>query len=248
MKKRSTRQARPRPDYGIDAPRTVRNLFLAGACALAAGLSVPVFHAGGLRIYLAGPTLLALGSLSLGLCASMLAYSLLGKFNIRDRMLGAIRWRGDETVLDIGTGQGLLAVGAAKRLRNGTVTALDNWDVPACSSNNFELAQRNAELEGVQDRLELRSGDACNIGFVDNSFDVVLCLLGLSALDSDGRDLACKEIARVLKPRGMAVVGERPDISGYMRAFSAAGLSVKRPEPCTLRAFTSMAIVIARKR
>jgi arsenite methyltransferase len=48
----------------------------------------------------------------------MLAYSL--KLNIRDRMLDMIHWKGNETVLDTGTGRGLLAIGAAKRLRAET--------------------------------------------------------------------------------------------------------------------------------
>ena len=93
--------------------------FCGGAVALLAGLFLPSFYAGDFRITLVGPTLLALGSLSLGICASMLAYSFWGKFNIRKRMLGMVRWRGNETVLDLGTGRGLLAIGAAKAASHG---------------------------------------------------------------------------------------------------------------------------------
>ena len=45
----------------------------------------------------------------------MLVYSKWGKFRHRDRMLNMIAWRGDEHVLDVGTGRGLLIIGAAKR-------------------------------------------------------------------------------------------------------------------------------------
>ena len=46
----------------------------------------------------------------------MLLYSLRGKFHHRDRILALAKLRGDEDVLDVGTGRGLLLVGAAKKL------------------------------------------------------------------------------------------------------------------------------------
>ncbi len=238
--------ARSKPDYGIDAPQVTGRLLLAGSCAIVAGLAIQPFHAGGFKISLAGPTFLALGCLSLGLCASMLAWSLRGKFNICNRILSMVQWRGNETVLDIGTGRGLLAIGAAKRLRTGTVTGIDIWDAPA-SRNTLEMAQRNIEIEGMQDRVELRSGDARDIGFVDNSFDAVLCLLGLHKLEEAGRDVACQEIARVLKPRGIAIVAGTSHAGSYARAFREAGLIVQEPKSYTREAFTVLALVIARK-
>ncbi|MGO9985262.1 MAG: class I SAM-dependent methyltransferase [Rhodomicrobium sp.] len=247
MKGSFLRPAPPKPDYGIDAAPAVRRLLLAGFCAIAAGTAIPPFHAGGFKISLAGPTLLALGSLSLILCISMLAWSLRGKFNIRNRILSMIQWRGSETVLDIGTGRGLLAIGAAKRLRTGTVTAIDIWDAPA-AGNALEIAQRNIEIEGMQDRVELRSGDARDIGFVDNSFDAVLCLLGLHCLEEAARDAACREIARVLKPRGIAIVADTSHAESYARVFREAGLAVQEPKFYTREAFISLAVVIARKR
>ena len=135
------------------------------------GLRCPFIYAGGFRISLVGPTLLALGSLSLGLAASMLAYSLMGKLNVRNRMLKAIPWRGNETVLDIGTGSGIIAIGAAKRLKSGTVVGIGPWDGAEPLGSGLDAAQRNVEIAGVQDRVELNSGDARNIGFVDGSFD-----------------------------------------------------------------------------
>jgi arsenite methyltransferase len=173
MKPRDTTRRGGKPGYGIDSPYVVRNLFIIGVAALVAGLFVPAFHAWGFRVSLLGPTLLSIGSLTLLLSASMLAYSLRGKFNIRDRMLGMIEWRGDETVLDIGTGRGLLAIGAAKRLRTGTVTGIDTWKPAELSGNTLENTQRNVDIEGVEDRVELRSDDVRNISFVANSFDVV---------------------------------------------------------------------------
>jgi hypothetical protein len=38
----------------------------------------------------------------------MLWGSKVGKLRLRDKVLNALRWRGDETVLDVGCGHGLL--------------------------------------------------------------------------------------------------------------------------------------------
>ena len=42
----------------------------------------------------------------------------------------SIRWHltGDEKVLDVGCGRGLLLIGAAKRLKSGKATGIDVWD------------------------------------------------------------------------------------------------------------------------
>ena len=248
MKQPSRIWARPRPRYGIDSPRKLRRLFIAGAGAIAAGLLVPAFKAGDFHITLIGPTLLALGCLSLAICTSMLAYSLWGKFNIRRRMLGMVRWRGNETVLDVGTGRGLLAIGAAKRLRSGTVVAIDDWQAAGAEGNSLETAQRNVEAARVHDRVELRSDDPRHIAFVDHSFDVVLSLLFLHSIeDAGGRAKACCEIARVLKPNGIAVIADSTNLKDYARALEAAGLKVDGPKSYFLEAFTSLEIVTAKK-
>ncbi len=219
-----------------------------GACAILAGLLLPPFHLGDFYVTLVGPTLLALGCLSLAVCASKLAYSLWGKFNIRKRMLGMVRWRGNETVLDIGTGRGLLAVGAAKRLRTGTVVSIDDWQTAADAGSGLEATQKNLELARVHDRVELRSDDPLHIAFVDNSFDVVLSLLFLHRIDDvGGRAKVCCEIARVLKPQGIAIIADQANVKDYARAFEAAGLKVDGPKQYYLEAFIALEILTARK-
>lgn len=42
--------------------------------------------------------------------------SKVGKRLLRDKMIDSISWRGDEKVLDVGCGHGLMLIGAAKRL------------------------------------------------------------------------------------------------------------------------------------
>jgi SAM-dependent methyltransferase len=190
------------PRYGIDSPGVVGSLAAAGAASLAAGVFVGPFRLGYVEMTLVGPTLMALGCLSLLLAFSLLLYSVVGKLRVRDAMLDMVKWRGDEAVLDVGTGLGLLAIGAAKRLRGGTVTGIDIWSERALLGNGFDRALLNIECEAVQGRVQLLTEDACDIGFVDNSFDVVLSLLCLHNVgEADARRKACLEIARVLKPR-----------------------------------------------
>ncbi|KAI94539.1 methyltransferase type 11 [Rhodomicrobium udaipurense JA643] len=246
--KQALRTRRPlKPDYGIDKPKALARLFLAGIAALAAGYLLPSYDAPTMTAPLLAPTLLALGCLSLGACALMLAWSFKGKFVVRDRMLKLVRWRGNETVLDLGTGRGLLAIGAAGRLKTGTVVGIDAWESERAAAT-IEEAQRNLDLAGVADRVELRNDDPRDIGFVDKSFDVVLSLSFLHTLDTEAaRAAVCREIARVLRPRGLVAIADVGHGAEYAKALEAAGLKVDKPRTLYPLVFTALELVIARK-
>src|SRR5215813_8441659 len=109
----------------------------------------------------------------------MLLYIKHGKFRHRERMLSLISWKGSETVLDVGTGRGLLMIGAAKRLTTGKSIGIDVWNSADLSDNRAERTLRNAELEGVSARIEVRNEDAASMSFADAAFDVVLSNLCL---------------------------------------------------------------------
>ena len=72
----------------------------------------------------------------------MLLYAKVGKFRHRDRMLALHIWSGSEQVLDIGTGRGLLLVGAAKRLTTGYATGIDIWNKEDLSGNSAQRTFR----------------------------------------------------------------------------------------------------------
>jgi len=80
---------------------------------------------------------------------------------------------GDERVLDIGCGLGKMTVGVAKHLSKGKVVGIDIWSKAEIPGNSPERAYANAEIEGVSDRVEFRTGNVLSIPFPDNSFDVV---------------------------------------------------------------------------
>jgi cyclopropane fatty-acyl-phospholipid synthase-like methyltransferase len=61
--------------------------------------------------------------------------SKVGKLWARDRLLDGLELRGDETVLDVGCGRGLLLIGAAKRLTTGKAPGVDIWQAEDLSGN-----------------------------------------------------------------------------------------------------------------
>ena len=126
----------PRADYGIDAPPVVRNLLLVGAAGPLLWLAAAArLWSGTVRVPLGGDTLrivLAPAALSIGLtCLAMAAWmvwsSKVGKVRERERLLDTLTWRGDERVLDVGCGRGLMLIGAARRLSTGRATGIDLW-------------------------------------------------------------------------------------------------------------------------
>lgn len=236
-----------KPDYGIDAPYVIRNLLLAGAACLGLMFVFPRITIGPVTlllvpgfIYPAGSCLIAGGL--------MLLYALAGKFRHRDRILAKLPWRGDESVLDVGTGRGLLLIGAAKHLTSGHATGIDIWNAEDLSGNGPEAVQLNICLEGVRARTTIQSEDARSMSFPDAAFDVVLSNLCLHNIyEKPGRAKACAEIARVLKPGGTAVISDYRHMLEYAAAFKANGLEVRVDPRDWTGTFPPLRILVARK-
>lgn len=235
------------PDYGIDAPGVVRNLIVIGAALLLVAYFLPVLHIGPVDVRLR-PTALATGSVCVLEGLLMIFYAKYGKFRHRDRMLEMIQWKGNEMVLDVGTGRGLLLIGAAKRLTTGKAIGIDIWSKQDLSGNFMEATLRNAELEGVREKVEVENGDATAMKFADGTFDVVLSNLCLHNIPSkEGRAQACLEIARVLKPGGKALISDYKNTGEYARIFRSAGAETNRSGMNLLVTFPPLRIVQAKK-
>jgi SAM-dependent methyltransferase len=236
-----------RPDYGLDTPRLVATAFACAGGAAAAAALLGAVRVAGRRI----PVLPALAWFASAVCAaagsSLVAYAKAGKFRARDAMLDLVTWTGAERVLDVGTGGGLLMIGAAKRLTTGRAFGVDTWRADDLTNNNRENTMRNAFLEGVVDRVDVRFEDARTLGFPSRSFDVVFSNLALHAIETRyGRDAACREIARVLRPGGTAVVTDRAHVADYASAFREADLDV-RVLPPSFASFTYLRTLVATK-
>jgi len=219
------------PDYGIDAPKVVRNLAVSGGALLLVGVltllgilprEIVIPHAA--TIGLLGMWLGAGGGLTAAACW-MLWGSKVGKVRERERLLDKIAWRGDERVLDVGCGRGLVLVGAARRLKTGTAVGIDLWQGEDLSGNRPEVPMENAALEGVAPRVSVQTADMRKLPFPDAAFDVIVSRAAIHNLYSDSdRAAAIGEIARVLGPNGRALISDIRHLGEYARAFGDRGI------------------------
>ena len=164
-----------RPNYGLDAPRAVRNLFIVAALGIISLITrlLGVWSRHDLIAVIARPLIGA--GLSCGAMGAWMIYdSMIGKVREREYYLDKIAWRGDERVLDVGCGLGLFLIGAAKRLKTGRAVGIDLWQAEDLSGNTPAGTLNNATIEGVTDKVEVYTGDARKLPFDDASFNVVL--------------------------------------------------------------------------
>lgn len=227
-----------RANYGIDAPAVLRNLLIFGTAALALGTVAYLLSETlprGLRLSLMNMGFWAGGSLLLT-ALLMLLGSRVGKLRLRDKLIDSLEWRGDERVLDVGCGHGLMLLAAAKRLTTGVAIGVDIWQKEDQAGNSALATMENARCEGVADRVELKDGDARSLPFADNSFDVILSSWALHNIYNAGeRHTAIREIARVLKPGGHALIIDIKHTNEYAQTLRESGLSeVERHGPSFL--------------
>lgn len=209
--------ARPRVDYGIDAPGVIAGLGLGGVAICVAQLLLSRWVRG---LYWWGGSWIVTAIL-------MLLYARFGKLRHRERILDLLRLGGGETVLDVGTGRGLLAIGAAKRLPTGRAIGIDIFQASDLSGNALERTQANVDAEGVAARCQIRHEDARTLALADGSVDAVVSNLCLHNIHPRAeRERALAEIARVLKPGGRAVLSDFVNTRQYAAFLRARGWSV----------------------
>jgi arsenite methyltransferase len=238
-----------KPDYGVDAPGVMRNLFLIGFACLLGAIFLPRYlHLFGVIILNSRTLFWPAGILIVEGCLFLL-YVKVGKFRHRDLMLSLHNWRGGEQVLDVGCGRGLLLAGAAKRLNNsGHATGLDIWSNVDMGGNSAAATQHNLDLEGIAARCTLVSESAAEMPFPDASFDVILSNLCLHNIyDQPTRQRAIEQIVRVLKPGGIALISDYKRTAEYADEFRKAGLQVQRKRGSLIATFPPLTIVIATK-
>jgi arsenite methyltransferase len=234
-------------NYGFDAPAIMRNLIIFGILVPLIGFSIPYFTDNTIFKYVSF-LIIFVGIILLILGTSMYVYGIKGKFKMRDFVLNKISWKGNENVLDIGTGRGVYMIGAAKHLTTGQSIGIDIWRTEDLSGNNIENALKNAELENVSNKIEIKNEDARNLSFQDNTFDVILSMWCIHNIDDKvEQEQACFEIARVLKPNGIALIGEFIPTHDYAKYFEKAGLKVKSSKNYISTAYTLMWMVEATK-
>ena len=236
-----------RPKYGIDAPNVLRNLFVFGALCIVVAMIIPARLTLGAASITPRPTFWWTGGFLLVEGFLYLFYVKKGKEYHRDKMLAMYAWRGDERVLDVGCGRGLLLVGAAKRAPDGHATGIDVWSNVDMGGNSEAATQRNLEIEGVAPRCDLVSAGAQEMPFGDASFDVVVSNLCLHNIyDGVTRERAVCEIARVLRPGGVALISDYKKTGEYAARLRELGFTVQRRWGSAF-AFPPLRVVVAWK-
>lgn len=208
-----------RGEYGFDAPYVV-----AGLAALSAAEAVAFGWAASRR----RPLIAAITGLGVawGVAATAnYVYSTRrGKFVVWERLLDELRLQGDERVLDVGCGRGAVLTLAAERTPRGETVGVDVWRARDQFGNARAVAERNARLEGVSDRVRVVDGDARSLPFPDDSFDVVVSSLAVHNISPvSERERALGEMARVLRPGGELRVVDL-GAAGYLPVLRTAGV------------------------
>ena len=207
-------------NYGLDSPGIVATLLVLGLALLLLGNVVS--WAWRWVAYFAGGYFL-LGALG------MLFYSKVEKLKLAQRLLDKISWRGDERVLDVGCGRGLLTVAAAHRVPHGSVTGVDVWNRAALSGNRSESVLENAKIEGVEDRVKVKQCDAQDLSFPAGSFDVVISNFVVHEMkDRSARKKMMREIARVLRPGGHVALVDFIFTDDCVKDLSSSGVESRR--------------------
>lgn len=120
---------------------------------------------------------------------------------LNDSSLAAMRLRGDEKILDVGSGLGQFSRAMARSGGGIRVVGIE--------SNAAQLAEakRQAELEDEADLVEFRSGDALDLPLSDHewgTFDIVHARFVLEHLREPER--AVEAMARAVHPGGRVIL------------------------------------------
>src|SRR5579883_605321 len=238
------RNIQSKPNYGIDAPGLVRFFFIGGAVALAI-VFVTLFSSVLEPIpKIAVSTLLGIAATYLlGMGCFMLYGSRVMKLKDREKLLDLVQWSGNELVLDVGCGRGLMLVGAAKRLASGRAIGIDLWQQHDQADNSAAAAISNAAIEGVATRVEVETADMRQLPFPDNHFDVVVSSWAVHNLEAEAdREKALDEMIRVLKCNGTIVLADIIHQVEYARYFQHHGMTDVRLHNNPSRDFVLKAI------
>lgn len=198
-------------NYGLDAPVFQRIALFGGLAGVVFGIVLSAYAA-----YLAPHSIFQYAPVLVWTClwpfltgCVMFWGSKVGKLHLRDKIIASIAWRGDEKVLDVGCGHGLMLLAAAKHLTRGHAIGIDIWSQGDQADNNPKSTMENAQLENVTDRIELQSADARKLPFPDDTFDVIVSTFVIHNMkDAPDREQSIREIARVLKPGGQLVIAD----------------------------------------
>ena len=131
----------------------------------------------------------------------------------RKKVVALVAEKNPETILDIATGTGDLAIMMTKTTAN-TIIGLD------LSAGMLEVGKKKIEEKHLTNKIEMVLGDSENIPYADNHFDAITVSFGIRNFENLEKGLS--EIKRVIKPNGLFVILETsvPEKTPYKQGYS----------------------------
>ena len=131
----------------------------------------------------------------------------------RKKVLDLVTKSNPETILDIATGTGDLAILMAQTNAE-KIIGLD------ISAGMLEVGEKKIAAKNLSNTIEMILADSENMPFEDNHFDAITVAFGVRNFETLEKGLA--EILRVLKPNGVFVILETsvPEKTPYKQGYN----------------------------
>ncbi|KYK29868.1 hypothetical protein AYK20_04895 [Thermoplasmatales archaeon SG8-52-1] len=150
--------------------------------------------------------------------------------NLLKKFIKIANLKGDEKIVDLGTGSGFLAIGFARYLKNGKIYGLDKFSLKNDGlktqiismikinffGNTLKNAKENALIENVENRCEFIQTDITKpFYFADKHVDIIVSSQFFYCISNKKRLKIFKEINRILKKDGKIIFFESKSFIGW---------------------------------